>query len=282
VNPRLGHEYDPAYAVTPAATPKKVLVIGGGPAGMECALAARRRGHEVTLMERTNGLGGQMRTASLEIESGGKAFSDLIGSYTHQLEAAGVEVVFGVDVTPKVVRAHGADVAVVATGARFERSGLPGADLPHVRYGDWTSPAHIPAGQRVAVLSAERAALVLAEHLAEAGRHVTIIGTGKLGPDVIPTFKWRHTSWIEEHGLEVLVHATIQRIAAEGVYVEVDGASRLVEADTVVIAGPREPVNELASTLEFSVDELYVVGDAVLPRAVANAVHEGFRIGNSL
>ena len=282
VNPRLGHEYDPAYAVEPVAIPKKVLVIGGGPAGMECALTAARRGHDVTLMEKHKALGGQMRTAALEIESGGQAFSDLTASYEHQLAAAGVRVLLGEEATPKTVRALGVDVAVVATGARFERCTIPGADLPYVVYGDWTDPESIPAGQRVVVLSAERAGLVLAEHLAEAGRDVTIVGTGKVGPDVIPTFKWRHASWIEEHDLEVVTHAQVERIGSDGVHVVVEGTKRAIPADTVVVAGPRASVNELVRTLEFSVDELHVVGDAVLPRAVANAVHEGFRVGASI
>lgn len=282
VNPRLGHEYDPAYAVEPVEVPKQVLVIGGGPAGMECALTAARRGHDVTLMEKHKALGGQMRIAALEIESGGQAFTDLTESYEHQLAAAGVEIRLGVEATPKSVRALGPDVAVVATGARFQPCRVPGADLPHVVYGDWTDPEKIPAGQRVVVLSSERAGLVLAEHLAVAGRDVTIVGTAKVGPDVIPTFKWRHASWIEEHGLEVVSHATVERIGADTVHLTVDGAPRVLPADTVVVAGPRTSVNDLVRTLEFSVDELHVVGDAVLPRAVSNAVHEGFRIGNRI
>ncbi|MHC5011831.1 MAG: FAD-dependent oxidoreductase, partial [Planctomycetota bacterium] len=282
VNPRLGHEYDPAYTVEPAPASKRVLVIGGGPGGMECALTAARRGHEVTLVEKSGSLGGQMRIAALEIEEGGKAFRDLILSYQRQMEAAGVHVEVRMQVTPEFVRRRKPDVAVVATGATFERPAVPGADLPHVLFGDWTLPEQIPGAQRVVVLSAERAGLVLAEHLAEAGHEVVVVGDGKVASDVIPTFKWRHASWIEEHGLRILRDTHVESINDKGVHVRCGEEERLLPCDCVVVAGPRRSVNHLLRELEFSVDELHVLGDAVLPRAVANAVHEGFRVGNAI
>lgn len=282
VNPRLGHEYDPAYAETRAEVAKRVMVIGGGPGGMECALAAARRGHQVTLYERGDALGGQVRVASLEIEAGGQAYRDLLASYARQLESAGVEVVLGTEVTAKMIRKLSPDVAVVATGARIERSRVPGASLPTTVYGEWTAPERIPAGRRVVVLSAERAGLVIAEHLAASGRQVTIVGEGSVGPDVIPTFKWRHASWLKELNIDILAPARVERITEEGVHAQINGDSRFLSADLVVIAGPRRPVNDLARDLEFSVDEVFVVGDAVLPRALVNAIHEGWKVGNRI
>jgi 2,4-dienoyl-CoA reductase (NADPH2) len=223
VNPRLGHEYDPAYAETRAEAAKRVMIIGGGPGGMECALAAARRGHEVTLYEKGDALGGQVRVASLEIEAGGQAHKDLLASYARQLEAAGVEVVLGTEVSPKLVRKLSPDVAVVATGARIERSRAPGSSLPITVYGEWTAPERIPAGQRVVVLGAERAGLVLAEHLATSGRHVTLLGEGKVGQDVAPTFKWRHASWVKELNIDVIAPSGVERITEEGVHAAVNG-----------------------------------------------------------
>jgi 2,4-dienoyl-CoA reductase (NADPH2) len=282
VNPRLGHEYDAAYRVTEAEVPKRVLVIGGGPAGMECALAAARRGHEVSLFERGDALGGQMRAASLEIEAGGPTFLKLVDSFERQLAVAGVTVALETEVNAKLVRRIAPDVAVVATGARIAPSAIPGADLPIAVYGEWTAPEQIPEGQRVVVLSAERAGLVLGEHLAVAGREVTIVGEGKVGPDVIPTFKWRHAAWLEELGIPVIAQAVVERITEEGVQVATNGESRFLPADLVILAGPRRSVSGLVRELEFSVDELHVVGDAILPRAVSNAIHEGFRVGNRI
>jgi 2,4-dienoyl-CoA reductase (NADPH2) len=282
VNPRLGHEYDSAYAETKAEVPKKVLVIGGGPAGMECARAAAQRGHDVTLMDRGAALGGQTRIAALEIESGAKAFRDLVRSFEHQLSAAGVKVQLNTEADAKLVRSLAPDVAVVATGATFQAPTLPGAELPHVHFGYWTNPEELPPGQRVVFLSADRAALVLAERFASTGRQVTVVGEGKLGPDVIPTFKWRHGAWLEEHGVEVVLGGKVAEITPDTVRVVVRGEDRLFPADLVVVAGPRRSVNHLFQDLEFSVDELYIVGDAVMPRSLANAIHEGFKVGNRL
>jgi len=280
VNPRLGHEYEAAYAEGRAETRKRVMVIGGGPAGMECALTAARRGHEVTLYDRSDALGGQARVAQLEIEAGGEAFRRLVASLGRQLEAAGVALELRTEVDAKLVRKVGPDVAVLATGATIELPQVPGADLPHVVRGDWTDEALIPAGKRVVVLSAERAGLVVAEHLAAAGREVVVVGEGAVGPDVIATFKWRHSSWLKEHGIEVIPFAAVELITEEGVHVVAEGEERFLPADLVVVAGPRRSADALAHEIEFSADELYIVGDAVLPRSLTNAIHEGFRVGN--
>lgn len=282
VNPRLGHEYDPAYAVVKAEVAKTVVVIGGGPAGMECALSAARRGHAVSLYEKRPHLGGQMRLAALEIQAGGKAFTDLVASYQAQMKAEGVRVHLGTEMTRDLVRTLAPDVVVVATGARFDGPRIEGSHLPHVVVADWTFAEGMPAGRRVVVLSAERAALVLAEHLAEGGRHVTVVSENSVGADVFPTFKWRHAAWIQELGIQVVVSAKVERIVEDGVHVTVRGSRVFLPADLVLVAGPRASENALVRELEFSVDELFTIGDAVLPRSVAHAIHEGFRIGNSL
>jgi len=236
----------------------------------------------VTLVDKNHTLGGQLRVARLEIEAGGQAFDALVESYRKQLAAAGVEVKLGTEVTPKLVQKLAPDAVVVATGAEIGPGQLPGSELPHVIYGEWTAPDEAPAGERVVVLSAERAGLVLAEQLAAAGRRVTVVGEGKVGPDVIPTFKWRHASWLKELGIEVIAPARVERITVEGVHVGTDNGSRVVAADLVVIAGPRRSVDALARDLEFVVDELHIIGDAVVPRSLSNAIHEGFRVGNRI
>ncbi len=281
VNPRLGHEYEPATAVRPAVAGKRVLVIGAGPAGLECAVTAAERGHSVTVVEREPRPGGQLLAASREVGGGG-VFLELVRHYEARARRLGVEMRLGEEADAGTVARLRPDVAVVATGA-----GLGGPDFPV----EGPAPASAfdvlagrvePAG-RVAVLGGERLGLITAEHLAARGAKVTVVEPSRqIGSDVTPTFRWRHAAWVKELGIEARTGATVLRVEPGRVVLAGPAGERGEEAiafDAVVLAGPRRARQELARTLEFAVDELYLVGDAVLPRSLTQAVHEGFRLG---
>ncbi len=123
--------------------------------------------------------------------------------------------------------------------------------------------------------------LVCAEYLATLGKHVTIVESSKrLGEDVIPTFKWRHTAWVKEYAIEAVTSARVRDIRADAVVVTDPERNEIVlPADSIVVAGPRESRQELVNALEFSADEQYVVGDAVRPRSVHNAIRDGHLVG---
>ena len=280
VNPRLGHEVEPEYALQPARIAKKVLIVGGGPGGLECAFIAAQRGHSVVLCERSERLGGQLIPASKEI-GGGHIFVDLVRYYETMLKKWNVEVRLGGEVTPQLCAQIAPDVAVVATGSEIDTVPIPGIERNHVVIAHDILEEGSPCGERVVVLGGERIGLVAAEYLASRGKQVTIVEVGKrLGEDVIATFKWRHAAWVRELQIQTLVNAQAKEITEEGVRVEEkDGAEKLVPADTVILAIPRRPRQQLLSDLEFVCDELYVVGDAVKPRSMHNAIREGYLIG---
>jgi 2,4-dienoyl-CoA reductase (NADPH2) len=174
-----------------------------------------------------------------------------------------------------------AEVAVVATGATIDVSALPGPNADRAVSAQIVLDGAVEAGQRVVVLSGGRAGLVTAEYLANRGKQVTVVEPDKrIANDVISTFKWRHYAWVKEFGIETLTGATVKAITAgEVVVVDGKGQARTIPADTVIFAGPRRSVQDLIDGLEFYCDELYVVGDAVKPRAIANAIHEGYKVG---
>ena len=135
-------------------------------------------------------------------------------------------------------------------------------------------------GARVVVVGGGKVGLVAAESLAQQGRKVVIIESARrLAGDVIPTWKWRHTSWIEEMGIETHTRATLVGISTNGVQIVKEGGEELeIPADTVILT-TRESDQRLLDALEFAVDELHVIGDAVKARGLYQAIHEGYRLG---
>jgi len=279
VNPRLGHEVEPEYELRPARVKKKVLVIGGGPGGLECALIAAQRGHSIILCEKRGWLGGQLISASREI-GGGHIFLDLVRYYETQMKRFHVDVQLQTEVTPRLCAQIAPDVSVVATGSEIEGSPLPGIELNHVVIAHDILEEGSPCGDRIVVVGGERIGLVAAEYLASRGKDVTLIEMSKrLGDDVIATFRWRHAAWVKEYQIKTLLMTRAIAITAEGVRVEEDGTEKVVPADTVILAIPRKSRQQLINDLEFVSDELYSIGDAVKPRSVHNAIRDGYLVG---
>jgi 2,4-dienoyl-CoA reductase (NADPH2) len=280
MNPILGHEYEPEYRIVPTRHPKRVFVIGGGPSGMEAALTAAKKGHQVTLFEQREDLGGQLKSGAMEI-SGGEVFRRLIDYYRVQLQKHGVEVRLNVTVDRNAVAKARPDVAIVATGARVDRCPIPGIEDAEVIYADRFTETDIVKGKVVIVIGGERAGLVVAERLAQEGNRVSIADQGKkLAHDVIPTFRWRHVSWVKELGIEVIKNTRgLAVVEGELRLEDLEGNTASRPFDVLVVSGPRIAANTLTQDLSFSCDELYTVGDAVLPRSICDAVHEGYRTG---
>jgi 2,4-dienoyl-CoA reductase (NADPH2) len=288
MNPQLGHEYDPAYQVTPAVAPKRIMVIGAGPSGMECAVTAARRGHSVTVFERGPEIGGSLAGYARNDLANSDDLKSVVDYYRNMAQALNIEVKYNATIDPKAMRGmlHQYDVAVVATGARIDHSLLPRPtqDGLLVDAADVASGKVVP-GQRVVVLGGGKIGLTLAESLKHNhGRDVAVVESDKrIAGDVMPSFKWRHTAWIEELGIPAHTGCKVLAIGDGGVRIaRADGTEEFLPADTVIAAVTRRPNQELFHELEWMIDELHGCGDSLVPRGLTQAIHDGFRLGARL
>lgn len=285
VNPQLGHEYDPAYQVTPAVAPKKIMVIGAGPAGMECAITAKRRGHDVVVFDRAPAIGGSLAGYAKNDLANSDDLLSIVAYYRNMAEALNIEVRLNTAIDTKKMRSmlHQFDVAVVATGARIDGMLLPEPTQPGLMVDALDVAAdESKTGQRIVVLGGGKIGLTLAESLKQNyKREVTVVDSDKrIAGDVMPSFKWRHTAWIEELGIPTRTSAKVLAIGDGGVKIRnAEGAEEFLPADTVIAAVARRPNQELFHELEWMIDELHGCGDSLVPRGLTQAIHDGFRLG---
>jgi 2,4-dienoyl-CoA reductase (NADPH2) len=275
VNPRTGRERE--LMAARAVRPKQVVVVGGGPAGLEAARVAAERGHRVTLFEREDELGGALRWASI-VHPDNEPFLRWLRS---EVAGAGVDVHLGRCLRPEDVVALAPDAVVVATGGRVVVPDVPGADRPSVRraaaFGDVLRRP--PSGRRVTVVGTSLAAVELAELLAGQGRLVALLGGGEtLAPEVGWKRRTEHMDRLDRLGVAVNTGVAVDRIEDGGVVIRAEGGpERLVAGDDVVLTGEVEADLSLHAALEGRVAEMHAVGDCTGLGLIRKATEEGAR-----
>lgn len=303
VNPRAGQEG--RQILKQADDPRQVLVVGGGPAGMMAAVTAARRGHRVTLLERTDVLGGQLLLAGNS--HGREELHTLVEDLVLQLERLEVQVELETEATPESIEASGADAVILAVGARAVEPPLPGAELPQVVQAWDVLAGRARVGQRVVVIGGGAVAVDVALDLCQRGtldgetlkflllsgaepldslrerclrgsHQVTMVELQKkIGQGIGKTTRWTLTQALKLHGVTMLEGTPARRVEAEGVWVEREGEETLLPADTVVLAVGALPNTWLAEALSETKLKVTVVGDAKSPRRAFEAIHEGFQ-----
>jgi 2,4-dienoyl-CoA reductase (NADPH2) len=281
-NPSLGHEKDQEYVPAPVVLKKRVMVIGGGPGGIEAALQAHKRGHEVAIFEKSDKLGGQLLSAGRDMY-GGYNYLNLLDWYEDQIRREGFDVYLESEVTPQLIRNFEPDAVVLATGSMIESPDIPGIGRTNVVDAfDVLQDKTQIAGSQVAIIGGGKVGCPVAFKLTSTGKHVTMIERNKqITFDVPASYKWRYTLWSRERdNMYVYTQAVPLEITDEGVLIRKrDGEKALVKAETVVLAY-RRSVQDLIDYLDMNVDELIVVGDAIRPRYLYTAIHEGYKAGN--
>lgn len=279
VNPVCAHEWDPKFQPEPAKTKKTVMIVGAGPAGLECAYVAAQRGHEVHVYDKRDKLGGATIEAS-EAPYGDDELYGIINFQKAQCEKYGVNFHLGTTVTKELIDEEMPDSVVLATGASYAKGAASGFDRANVVSVADVLNKTVQVGDRVVVWGVRKPAIAAAFQLAKQGKKVTLVGRDKeLGKDVNISFKWRYVAFLRENKVTVYNDCDIVEITDDGVTVlTYDGIKIPVKADTVVYA-ERVPNKELEDAVKELGIEHFVVGDALVPRTLSTAVHDGYRIG---
>ena len=283
MNPMLGHEVEPEYHVTEATEKKRIMIIGAGPAGMEAAITARRRGHTVTVFDKADKMGGNLGAYAANDLARPADLQSVIDYYGVMAKKLGVEVRLNTEANAKFMRSvlHEYDVCIVAAGSRTDMAVfqyLEGAELLI----DALDVAHgrIKTGKRVVMIGGGMIGLTISEFLAKAGHEVTVIEKEKrIGGDIMPTFKWRHTAWVDELGIQTVTLASLVKVTKEGATVKTPKGEQFIPCDSVIVSSPRKANHDLFHEFQWMVDELHGGGDATVPRGLDQAIQEGYRLG---
>ena len=307
VNPAAGMESE--LKVSPAPHKKKVLIIGGGPAGMKAAVTASDRGHQVMLVEKSDRLGGQLLLnekipgrhelllAALDLE--------------RNLRARPMEILLGKEADEAFVRAQAPDVLVVATGATPLLPSIPGINRPRVVLAWDLLAGTATVGKKVIVVGGNAVGLETALYLASHGtispevlhflmvnkaespdtieillnrgdKEVCVVEmTKKVGQDIGNSTRWTVMAELKRLGVKIIAGAKAIEVSEAGLKIRKDTREELLPADTIVIATGSKPENRLAAN-EGLAPEVFVIGDAKKPHNALEAIREGFLIGMAI
>jgi 2,4-dienoyl-CoA reductase-like NADH-dependent reductase (Old Yellow Enzyme family)/thioredoxin reductase len=276
VNPELGHEFE--YDYTPAEKKKKVYIAGGGVAGMEAARAAKIKGHDVTLFEEHETLGGQFVIASYPPYKGD--FAPYPAWLTRQIENLGVKVRLGAELTPEIVEADKPDKVIIATGVRPVIRQHKGIELPKVMKAEEVLIGKRDAGMNVLVVGGGMIGSETAAFLGTMCKASVALSTRQsdIGGDMDSGIRDNLKDELSRNFVNVFTHTTLKEVTEEGAVLMTEGREWTYPCDTVVVAFGTESYNPLSEKL-IGKCETVVVGDALEPRKAIEAVREGFIAG---
>ena len=301
MNPAAGKERE--YAITPAEKKKRVLVIGGGLAGMEAARVAALRGHEVTLCDKAGRLGGLVPIAAMVKERELESLLNAIRYYEGQLRKAGVVLRLSESADLSTIKNLHPDVVILGTGGLAAIPGIPGIDNRKVVKSDnlhrmlkrilkFVGPGllsrltkvFMPLGKRVVIMGGGIQGCQLAHFLVMRGRQVTIVDTAETLGDGLPfQTPLRFFMWCDKVGVTRMAGVTYERITDEGLVVTTkEGTRKVLEADSIILALPLSPDNGLCKTLEKDGMVVFQIGDCREFGLMHGAISDGARIGRAI
>ena len=278
VNPMTGMERE--FALQPTKKKKSVLVVGGGPAGMEAARVSAIRGHKVTIWEKNETLGGNLIPAS--IPEFKKDYKRLIDYLSTQVKKLGITIQLGKEGTSELVEKMRPDVVFIATGAEPIIPKIPGVQEQGVYTAVDVLLGNKEVGNSAIIIGGGIVGCETALYLMKKGKQVTVLeALDSVMYDAYPINRMHLLNLISS--AKILTETAVLEINDKGVIIENENdKNKILTGDTVIIAVGFRSRKELFESLKNKCSETYIIGDCVKPRKIINAIWEGFRIARMI
>jgi 2,4-dienoyl-CoA reductase-like NADH-dependent reductase (Old Yellow Enzyme family)/thioredoxin reductase len=277
VNSALGKEGEQNFDKTDK--PKKVLVIGGGPAGMESARVAALRGHMVTIWEQRSKLGGQLISASIPPHK--DRIKALIKYLTIQVKKHDVKIETDKKATKSEVERFNPDKVIIATGVDYVIPKIPGLENADVVKASDVLEEKVDVKERVLIIGGESVGLQTAEFLLEKKKKVTVVRRGpEIAAKMGPVLRNYCLNRLLDKGITFIKNIKYKEITTSGLVVLTkEDKRKTIEFDTIVLAAGSTSNKKLYNEIKANIPEIHLAGDSLKPRTMRNAVADGNCIG---
>jgi 2,4-dienoyl-CoA reductase (NADPH2) len=268
--------------IEPSLRTKNVLVVGGGPAGMEAARISALIGHKVTLWEKSSKLGGLLNLAAVPPLKG--EILNIPRYYTAQFKKLGVKVELNKEATPPLVKKMKPDVIIIAAGSNTFFPPIKGIDARIVVDAREVLEGSVKIGNNVVVIGGGEVGIETAEFLGGQGKKVTLVEIlPVIGELMVRDVIDYAIDQLKQLKVEILTGTKVEEIAREGVIVsDKENNKRTIPADNVVIATGAKPNRKVQDALQGLAPEIYLAGDCTVPGNIRTAVHQGNMIARML